>query len=398
VHELRGEIEAVRAMPSAAEDLERLALLERDSDALSRIFSDSIVPAVRDGDLAATRDAHAQAASLVEEMTRTADELGADLDRRAAAAEADAARQSWIVAALVALIAAATTLLALLAARRLWEAFTGPLAELTRIAERVGRGDRDARVGQPLTEEIQPVASAFDAMLDALAATEHELREADRLAAIGRVAAGIAHEMNNPLGVIRGYVKTMRRELESGKLRDDLATVDAEAEICERIVQDLLTYAKTPALVKTHIDAVELAREAAAKLSAVDGKGPVVRVAVDPAPLWVDPVRLRQVLVNLLRNALQADPGGGVSLTGVSRRGAYEFVIADHGPGLSDEARERMFEPFFTTRGDGTGLGLAVSFGLVIAHGGAITARDREGGGTEFHVTVPNEALTERAA
>jgi signal transduction histidine kinase len=367
--------------------------LEEDSSELSAIFNDEIVPAVRRHDVAATRGAHEHASHLVDDMTGIADALGAKLDGRAAEAEADAARASWIVAVAASLIAIVTVIASLAFARRLWRAVTAPLEELEAIAGRVGRGEREARLGEPGTLELEPVAQAFDAMLDALAAKEAGLREADRLAAIGRVAAGIAHEMNNPLGVIRGYIKTMLRESSDGKLAADLRTMDLEAEICERIVQDLLSFAKAPALSIRRVESTDLAREAASRAtSGQDGEAAGVRVTVESAFLVVDPVRMRQVLVNLLRNALQASPTEPVELAGVARGEAYEFVVRDRGPGLTPEARERLFEPFFSTRGDGTGLGLAVSFGLVAAHGGTLSATDPDDGGTAFHVILPRAA------
>jgi two-component system NtrC family sensor kinase len=176
--------------------------------------------------------------------------------------------------------------------------------------------------------------------------------------------------MNNPLGVIRGYVKTLRRKQRDPELIEVLGTIDNEASICQRIVEDLLMYARVPALTRTDVDASELAREVALRCED-EAKPQRILTDVERATLVADAVRLRQVLVNLLRNAMEATPDGTIDLIGHrTTKDGYEFLVRDRGPGLSEEARQRLFEPFFTTRAQGTGLGLAVSYGLVVAHGG----------------------------
>ncbi|MFO0661479.1 MAG: HAMP domain-containing sensor histidine kinase [Polyangiaceae bacterium] len=281
-------------------------------------------------------------------------------------------------------------------AHRLWKAISAPLDELAAVARRVADGDRSARMNTPRASELVPLALAFDGMLDTLAAKDEQLRAADKLAALGRVAAGVAHEMNNPLGVIRGYVKTLHRKERDPDIAEVLATIDDEAEICQRIVEDLLTYARVPALSRREIDTADLARDVVLR-SEVDAASRRIEIDVERALLNADPVRLRQVLVNLLRNALEAS-SGVVELVGRCRGVEYELVVRDRGSGLTAEARQRLFEPFFTTRAQGTGLGLAVSYGLVVAHQGSLIAVDREGGGTEMIVRLPVDVGSEGVA
>ena len=388
VKRLQDAILAFRPLVPAAEQ-PRLDRVAADSHEVAELFAHEIVPAVLLSDQEAVRRSHAKAELAVERMTRTADEVAHVFERRAEEAEARAERHSLIAMGMVALFSAAAAAFGLLVARKLWKAFAEPVEDLSRVAHRIAGGDRDARMGTPRVVELVPLAQAFDGMLDALTAKEAELRAADKLAALGRVAAGVAHEMNNPLGVIRGYVKTLRRKERDPDLVAVLGTIDDEASICQRIVEDLLSYARIPALSRTDADAADVAEEAA--LRCESGSEPRRIVArVEPARLFVDPVRLRQVLVNLLRNATEASAEGAVELVGRrTQRNDYELLVRDRGPGLSPEARLRLFEPFFTTRAQGTGLGLAVSYGLVAAHGGVIEARDRPGGGMEMRVCLP---------
>ena len=149
----------------------------------------------------------------------------------------------------------------------------------------------------------------------------------------------------------------------------------------------------TRASLRSHVARPsEVAHEAALRCE-LDVTPARIVEEVERASLFADPLRLRQVLVNLLRNAREASTDGPVELIG--RRGTgddYEFIVRDRGPGLTQEAKQRLFEPFFTTRAQGTGLGLAVSYGLVAAHGGTLEARDRPGGGTEMRIALPGVA------
>jgi signal transduction histidine kinase len=228
-------------------------------------------------------------------------------------------------------------------------------------------------------------------MLDRLASSRASLLEAERLAAIGRVAAGVAHEINNPIGIIRGYLKTMRRDAPSDALSKELAILDEEAAACQRIADDLLASARPPALHREDVNLAELVEESIARAQNGDSAfAERVRVDVSRAVLNVDPLRMRQVVSNLVRNALEASPPESpVDVQGGLDGDVYRIAVLDRGPGIPAEARERLFEPFFTTRRAGTGLGLAVSRGLVVAHGGTLVIEDREGGGLRVVVNIP---------
>lgn len=371
--------------PNEQAELDAIAV---DSHEVAHLFSEQIVPALEHGDAVAARAAHDAANARVDRMTRAADSIGAALLARSVAADDQAERRSWWSLALVGATCSLALAFGVLVARRLWNEFTRPLEQLEAVAHRVTSGDRAARMGAPQLVELAPLAAAFDTMLDTLADKEQQLRATDRLAAVGRVAAGVAHEMNNPLGVIRGYLKTLRRQKHDERTATDLATIDAEAAICQHIVEDLLAHTRVPVLSRSEVDAGALVAGAAAR--ALDSQSPDdVTVRVEPALLHVDPLRLRQVLVNLVRNALEAAPGERVEVIGERRGGdGYAFRVRDHGPGLTSEARARLFEPFFTTRPGGTGLGLAISYGLVAAHAGNLIAADRTDG-AELIVELP---------
>jgi signal transduction histidine kinase len=275
--------------------------------------------------------------------------------------------------------------------RHLWRSVASSLRRLSNAAILVAQGDTTARVGPLEAEELAAVGIAFDSMLDRLASGRASLLEAERLAAVGRVAAGVAHEINNPVGIIRGYLKTMRRDAPSEVLSKELAILDEEAAACQRIADDLLACARPPALHREDVDLAELIEESITRAQNGDGAfADRVRVDVSRAVLNVDPLRMRQIVSNLVRNALEASsPESPVEVEGRLDGEVYRIVVLDRGPGIPPEARERVFEPFFTTRRAGTGLGLAVSRGLVVAHGGTLSVEDRGGGGLRVLVKIP---------
>jgi signal transduction histidine kinase len=372
------------------------------SHELSEIFATSILPAIDRQDWAEVGRAHVRANALVDEMTNDADALATYFDGLAMRAEEEAERVIRVALGLSLALGGLAGALALVFGRRLWRSFSRPLAALERVAERVAAGDRSARVEPVAAVELAVVAEAFNRMLDALAGAEAEVVASERLAAVGRVAAGVAHEINNPVAIIRGYVKTMRQEAQGEQLRDELRILDEEASACQRIAEDLLTYARSPAMVPVPVDAAEILRDAAGRSEGLLTRGsagaepPPVAVDAEPAMILVDPLRLRQVVMNLLTNAREATLGDEpIEIEGRREGDGYRIEVLDRGDGISPEARAHLFEPFFTTRRDGTGLGLAVCYGLVTAHGGSIRAEPRPGGGSRFVIDLPGVVVDE---
>lgn len=274
---------------------------------------------------------------------------------------------------------------------RLRRAVLVPLRKLAEAAQVFGEGDASFRVGPVGRGELLAVARAFDRMAEEISNRQAQILKSERMAAVGRVAAGIAHELNNPIAIIRGYLKTMEPTGDVETLGEELRILDEEAERCQRIAEDLLTYARPKEL---HYEAVEmkpLLDEVAERLaSTTEDAGVHLAVQASEGRIEGDPLRLRQVFLNLLLNAQQASPPDGpIEIVGRSLPEGYEVSIADRGRGITEDDRRHIFEPFFTTRGDGTGLGLAVVHGIVRAHQGEIEVNAREGGGTTFTIRLP---------
>lgn len=364
----------------------------RAADAeVDQLVRDALWPAIQRRDRARMEQPYARVQALTREIAAHADVIAAAVEGRMAGAHISATgvtRAGFVAGlvcvALVLLLSAGYTV-------RLRRSVLAPLERLTAAAREFGAGELHTRLGLIGRGELQEVAGAFDHMADELVARERRLLHTERMAAIGQLAAGVAHEMNNPIGIIRGYLKTMTPDEDPDVLRDELKILDEEAAACQRIAEDLLAYARSPTLEPTRVRMHELLDEAVRRLAETDGAG-AVRVDAEPAVIRADPWRLRQIIANLTRNAVQASPPDGpVDVTGRPTDNGYVIEVADRGPGIAPADRQRVFEPFFSKRAGGSGLGLAVCQGLVTAHGGRIEVDARPGGGAIFRVTLPAE-------
>jgi two-component system, OmpR family, sensor kinase len=212
-----------------------------------------------------------------------------------------------------------------------------------------------------------------------------QLARQENLAAMGRLTAGIAHEIRNPLGIIRGAGQHLQRVLAERGVADEVAAfIPEEVDRLDRILTGYLAFGADAPVEPEDVDLAQLARRTARLLeSELRAGGVTVRVA-EPLPsarLRGDPRRLQQVLLNLLLNARDAMPGGGeVVLALASEGGRHCLTVTDAGEGLEAGARERAFDPFWTTKEKGSGLGLAVSRRLAREHGGDLTLADRADG------------------
>jgi two-component system sensor histidine kinase HydH len=216
--------------------------------------------------------------------------------------------------------------------------------------------------------------------------TVRAVEQARHLASLGQMSAVLAHEIRNPLASLKGNAQLLARSLPEGdRPRAKADRVVDEAVRLEHLTNDLLAFARSGEITVADADPGALLRDAAA---AVDGERIRVDDAAAPRSWPLDADRMRQVLVNLLENA--AEMSDGPIDAAVSRDGGgLRFTVRDHGPGLPPADLERLFEPFFTKRIRGTGLGLAVCKRLVDLHGGTIVAGNAGGGGAEFRIDLP---------
>jgi signal transduction histidine kinase len=227
-------------------------------------------------------------------------------------------------------------------------------------------------------------------MTEALRTHQEQLVQHEKLASIGRLAAGVAHEINNPLGVILGYVRLLQRKAE-GSLADDLKVLEEEAVRCQEIVEGLLDLARPGRVAVERVALREVCDEVVARLQEASRLGGVEVRVEGEASACAHPQRVRQVLFNLVKNAAEAAGTGGRVEVRIepSADGGASVAVADSGPGVKPEDRPRLFEPFFTTKNSGTGLGLAVSQAIAHAHNGRIEADTGPLGGARFTLHLP---------
>ena len=299
-----------------------------------------------------------------------------------------------------------------------------PILKLRTISQAVAAGDLEQSTGLESPDEIGELASAFDTMTvrlrerteeaarlyaetvqrnkelaDAnsrLQATQAQLVQSEKLAAVGQLTAGIVHDVKNPLAVIKGLAEELREEPGLVEpVRAQLSVIRDNAARANTIVTDLLKFARQSSPEMTELD-MRQSVEAAVRLTEYLARKGNVKVVVDlPSRAAVgvyDPQQIEQVLINLIQNAVQAMPGGGTLRVNLSlAAGVMAIAIADTGIGIPPENLTRIFDPFFTTKpeGEGTGLGLSVSYGIVSRHGGKIGLESKVGQGSTFTILLP---------
>jgi signal transduction histidine kinase len=297
-----------------------------------------------------------------------------------------------------------------------------PTRAIVDRARRVGAGDLSGRLDLPHRDEFSDLAGELNVMCDRLAeardrisaetaariATIEQLRHADRLATVGKLASGIAHELGTPLNVVWARAKMIAAAGSAESETAGNARIIAEqSQQMTRIIRQLLDFARPRSPQKTRVDLWQVVRQTIALLHPLAEKRRVEFVLLDsagPALADVDAQMLQQVLSNLAVNGIQAMPQGGRLTFAVERRrlqppldhggpeGDYIAVrVEDEGVGMDDETQRHLFEPFFTTKGvgEGTGLGLSVSRGIVREHGGWIEVQSAPGEGTSFSIYLP---------
>ncbi|HEY1186999.1 MAG TPA: ATP-binding protein [Gemmata sp.] len=254
------------------------------------------------------------------------------------------------------------------------------------------------RYGEPLRDSGDELIRRVEQVVQKLQAREQEVQRAERLAAVGQLAAGLAHEIRNPLTSVLLLLETSRRDPAAGGLtEDDLNLIESELHRIEKSLQLFLDYARPPKLERSRAD---LTAVVAAALGLVRGRSEQQRVTVrfeappGGCPIEADREQLRQVILNLILNALDVMPHGGtLAITVAPDPGSatIELTVADTGPGIKGDILPRLFEPFASGKETGLGLGLVVARRIVEDHGGTITGANRPEGGARFTVRLPAE-------
>jgi two-component system NtrC family sensor kinase len=273
-----------------------------------------------------------------------------------------------------------------------------PIDNLVKANERLAQGDMSVQVHAPGKGELDVLGRSFNNMVNTLHRTQEELLNKEKLASMGQLAAGIAHQINNPLGSILLFADTLHQEAgEKDRHREDLKMIVQETLRCKKIVSDLLNFARQQDVLAQESDVHEILQQAIDSVSHQQSFAQVQIVrnfASDLPHIQADPFQLTQVFVNLLNNSTEAMPQGGtirIETRGTDHQQAVEIVVTDTGHGIPEENLGKVFTPFFTTKplGKGTGLGLSIVYGIIKMHRGQISVKSQLGKGTTFTIILP---------
>ena len=301
---------------------------------------------------------------------------------------------AWM-ALLTVLVGGAAVCLVFLATR----VFTGPISRMMEAIRQVKRGRLDVQMEVEADDELGELAVAFNRMTSIIRHNremEATLAQQGKMASLGVLSSGVAHEINNPLGVILGYAAYLE-----GKMSEDdpgykyIHEIKRESKRCKKIVQDLLNYARTPkpTLEKVDLNALlEQIVDFAANHTDMHDVRVVREFDPDLPPVMLDGDQMRQVAINLILNAGSAMGRGGLLTVSTASEDSHAIIrFRDNGSGISPENLEKIFEPFFTTKEKGTGLGLAITRQIVEQHHGRISIESVPGEGTTVTVRLPFE-------
>ncbi|HIJ89970.1 MAG TPA: hypothetical protein HPP95_03845 [Deltaproteobacteria bacterium] len=275
-----------------------------------------------------------------------------------------------------------------------------PLTAIREASARIMQGEMNSI---PMDDEIRcsvegvELVNSLNLMLQALNTKQNQLVQSEKLAAIGKVTAGIAHEINNPLNNISLTAEVLLEDLPNLECSDRLDMVRdilVQSDRAREVVHHLLEFSRTRK--SNTVESVDLVALVEASLALVKNQfrlgGIVCRYDHPDQPVLVNgnPNQLQQVLVNLLLNAVQAmQPNGRLNLTVFAQENEARIVVRDNGAGIAPEALTHIFDPFFTTKNEGTGLGLSLSYAIVKDHNGDIEVESEKGSGTTFRITLP---------
>jgi signal transduction histidine kinase len=279
-----------------------------------------------------------------------------------------------------------------------------PVTQLAQVAREVARGDMELRAQTGGLPETRDLAMAFNSMLDSLKSNRDELESAyqeiihqNALAEVGKFSLMIAHEVKNPLSIIKSSLDVLKSD--AGVSKNDTVIYYMEDEIrrLNTMIEDFLAFARPGRPCFRQVDVSGLLREMVEKFEIQKaGAGVEIHSHIEPGLHHerMDPDMFARAVANILKNAFEANGDRGeVRLTAVREDDEVRVDIEDQGNGIDKADIHRIFEPFYTTRSKGTGLGLAYAYQVVSVHKGAITAQNRDGGGACFRLEIPLDPL-----
>lgn len=282
--------------------------------------------------------------------------------------------------------------------------FTAPLEALSVAVRKVAKGNFDVSVDIKSRDEIGQLSNSFNDMTNELMARERSLKSAqlalvqsEKMAAVGTLSAGLAHEVKNPLSAVLGYAQLSKRKLDQPDvIRKHLDTIESETRRCNEIIGNLMQFSRQEKGEFTDVAINEVVEKSVAIVDHQLGLNNVrvnVELASEIPEIIGNPNQLQQVLMNLAINAQQAmaPDGGTMGIATYCDDDNVCISVSDTGPGISEELAEKIFEPFYTTKaaGEGTGLGLSVTYGIIKDHNGDIRVERTENGGARFIIELP---------
>lgn len=282
--------------------------------------------------------------------------------------------------------------------------FTAPLESLSAAVRKIAKGDFDVKVDISSRDEIGQLADSFNNMANELLERERSLKSAqlalvqsEKMAAVGTLSAGLAHEVKNPLSAVLGYAQLAKRKLsQPDVIKKHLDIIENETRRCNEIIGNLMQFSRQEKGEFTDVTINEVVEKSVGIVDHQLGLKNVhvnMKLAPDIPEIIGNSNQLQQVLMNLAINAQQAmEPDGGtVDIATYFDNDNVYISVSDTGPGISEEVVEKIFEPFFTTKaaGEGTGLGLSVTYGIIRDHKGDIRVERADSGGARFVIALP---------
>jgi len=297
----------------------------------------------------------------------------------------------------------ALTVLCLLVFFFISRSLVAPLTRLAATARKVGEGEQELRMKPDSIPETREVSLAFNSMLDSLDRSRKAVEEANRemarqnlLAEMGKFSMMIAHEIKNPLGIIKSSFDILKKDPAADSTAMLIGYIEEEIQRINSLIEDFLSFAK-PAKPSFRItDANHMLKECLdrfGRLKAAEHMEIVRHIPEESCLSYLDPDLCRHAVDNILKNAMEASGGNGtVHVTAYGSDEIWRLEISDEGEGIPVDILDKIFDPFVTTRTKGSGLGLAFVAQVVSAHGGKVTAQNRQCGGALFCIEIPREA------